>query len=96
MLLLNAVDCLRQRRAVIVRLWEHKGDVRIRAAVDVIEGTVLCKCQTGEPGDLKESTVGRSQWQYYATSTTGCLADQCHLMGILKNIRHKVSAGEAV
>ena len=51
----NAVDVIGQGRAVIVPFGLRDGVVRVRAAVDIVEGTVLYKGDSLRAGPLHEN-----------------------------------------
>ena len=95
-LLLEVVDKVGQRRTIIEGGELGKAEVRLRAAVDVIEGAVLGEGQTVGAGDAEVGAVGGGQGQHRAASAAGGAAQQHDLAGVLEHVRHEVSAGEAV
>ena len=94
--LLEIVDVVGQRCAVIEGGEPGEAEVRLSAAVDVVEGAVLGEGQTVGAGDAEVGAVGGGQGQHRAASAAGGAAQQHDLAGVLEHVRHEVSAGEAV
>ena len=90
-LLLEVVDKVGQRRTIIEGGELGKAEVRLCAAVNVIEGAVLGESQAGGSGDAEEGAVGGGQRQHDSASAAGGAAQQQDPAGAFEHIWYNVT-----
>ena len=95
-LLLEVVDKVGQRRTIIEGGELGKAEVRLCAAVNVIEGAVLAEGQTIGAGDVEVGAVGGGHGEHRAAATAGGAAQQQDPAGAFEHIWYQIAAGEAV
>ena len=90
-LLLEVVDKVGQRRTIIEGGELGKAEVRLCAAVNVIEGAVLAEGQTIGAGDVEVGAVGGGHGEHRAAATAGGAAQQQDPAGDFEHIWYNVT-----